>query len=199
MTTHNIHGISFCIDDYGIAVIGESGLGKSDFALKLIERGHKFIADDHIKLSLIDDNLHIQAHDKLNGFIHIRDIGFIDVKATYGNHSLIAKHKLNLIIELIKDNWFPGHACPSTEIINSSFYYVEILGQQVPMIKLNIGQNRPLELLIELAVKCRQQLDNEYNANQNFIEKQQLAIFGDMDSRIPKNSQLDMDPVLSMG
>ena len=184
LTPHISHGVAFCINDYGVVITGESAIGKSDLALKLIERGHKFIADDHIELIRVDNNLNIQAHDKLGGFIYIRDIGFVDVKATYGNNSLISQHKLNFIIELIKDAWIPGHACHSTEITKGSFCYTEILGQQIPTIKLNIINNRPLELLIELAVKCKQLLDKGLDANQNFIDKQQSIILKDMDSQI---------------
>ena len=167
-----MHGIALAIYDYGVIITGESGIGKSDLGLKLIERGHKFIADDHIQLSLIDDNLNIQAHDKLGGFIYIRDIGFIDVKTTYGDNSQILQHKLNLIIELVKNH--PDSDDKPND--DNNFYYTEILGQQVLMIKLNIANNRPLELLVELTVKYRQQLNNGYNANQNFIDKQQQLL-----------------------
>ena len=199
-TTQNLHGVAVCIDNYGIVITGESGIGKSDLALKLLERGHKFITDDYVKLIITNNNLNIRSHDKLSGFIHIRNIGFVDVASIYGNDSLITQHKLNLIIELTKNSPItePLETKYHTMAINAhrneqyqdkiynhdtSFYYTKILGMNITMLKLNVSHNRPLDLLIELAVKCSKQLDNGYDANQNFIEQQQLVILNDIKSQ----------------
>ena len=58
--TMTIHGV--LVDVYGIGVLitGDSGVGKSETALELIERGHRLISDDTVKLKNISDTFLIQ-------------------------------------------------------------------------------------------------------------------------------------------
>jgi HPr kinase/phosphorylase len=158
-----IHGTALQIFDYGVIIIGNSGIGKSELSLRLIDRGHKFIADDYVLLVKDkDDILCLKPHD--TQFMHLGGIGFIDIAKTFGN-GLIAEDlvKCNLIIQLEPSQLEPSQR--NSEL--SSHIY--ILRHKIPLAKLYMGQNRPLELLIEVLVKKQQQLERGYNANEIFI------------------------------
>lgn len=162
-----IHGNALEIFGYGVVITGCSGSGKTELSLKLIDRGHKFISDDQV---LIQTDAHNdlwigQEHESQNQFIHLGGIGFVDISAVYGKLAMAALPvKCNLFIELDS-----GVLDASTRIANLATY-IDILEQKVPLVKLHIALDRPLELLVEVLVKKQQQLDGGHDANQIFID-----------------------------
>lgn len=157
-----IHGTALSIFGYGVVIIGNSGSGKSELSLKLIDRGHKFIADDHVLIKKDHNKLWIHQHTQQ--FMHLGGIGFVDIIATYGKNFTTNEAVLcNLFIEL------ENHNLDFNNRLAELSTQIDILGHKMPSTKLYIAQNRPLELLVEVLVKKQQQLDNGYNANQTFI------------------------------
>jgi len=63
--------------DAGILLVGESGAGKSDLALRLIAMGAQLVADDRVELTLEDKALVARAPKTLEGLIEIRHVGII--------------------------------------------------------------------------------------------------------------------------
>ena len=158
-----IHGSALEIFGSGVIIIGTSGSGKSELSLRLINRKHKFIADDQVLIKQ-DTADSLWIHQNSTNFLHLGGIGFIDVLATYGRHAVMdLPTKCNLFIEL------KNSVLDCTDRINELSSSLTILGQKVPLYTLYIAQNRPLELLVEVLVKKQQQLDNGYNANKAFI------------------------------
>ncbi|MBS0274915.1 MAG: HPr kinase/phosphatase C-terminal domain-containing protein [Proteobacteria bacterium] len=64
-------------EDAGVLLLGESGKGKSDLALRLIERGAKLVADDRTELFTRDGRLHARAPKSLAGLIEVRGAGIV--------------------------------------------------------------------------------------------------------------------------
>jgi HPr kinase/phosphorylase len=158
-----IHGTAMEIFGYGIVLLGKSGSGKSETALKLIDRGHKFIADDHILIKSDHDGL-LWIYPHANSFIHLSEIGFIDIVKTYGDKVITdSKVQCNLFIEL------NNQSLNSSRRISEELTHMTILAQEIPLNKIYAAHNRPLELLIEILVKKQQQLDIGYNAHETFI------------------------------
>lgn len=157
-----IHGTALEIFGYGIVIIGSSGSGKSELLLRLIDRGHKFIADDHVLIKDQDNTLWL--HNHMTQFIHLGGIGFVDMLETYSKNVFTnSAVRCNLFIEL------EHSALDHTNRIAELSAHMDILAHKVPLTKLYIAQHRPLELLVEILVKKQQQLDRGYNANQTFI------------------------------
>lgn len=158
-----IHGTALEIFGYGIVITGDSGNGKSELSLQLIDRGHKLIADDHILISKENDKVCIISSD--NHFMHIGEIGFIDVKASFHKNNVTNYPvECNLFIELNKD------PLNTNDRFNETIHSIDILGHLIPKAKLHITINRPLDILVELLVKKQQQLNSGYNANQTFLD-----------------------------
>ena len=55
--TINLHGAAVVIDNIGVLIRGNSGSGKTELAMELISRGHKFVADDLANLNDLNFDL----------------------------------------------------------------------------------------------------------------------------------------------
>jgi serine kinase of HPr protein (carbohydrate metabolism regulator) len=60
-----------------VLLLGASGAGKSDLALRLIERGALLVADDRTELFVRDGRLMGRAPTRLAGFLEIRGLGIL--------------------------------------------------------------------------------------------------------------------------
>jgi HPr kinase/phosphorylase len=77
----NIHATAICIGDHGILIIGPSGSGKSDLALRLIDRGAKLICDDRVVVDTASGAPILRQAANIAGQIEIRGIGIVNMPA----------------------------------------------------------------------------------------------------------------------
>ena len=77
MPTANIHASCVAIGTKGVLILGESGAGKSDLALRLIDDGARLVADDRTELYVSRDALYAQAPRSIAGLIEVRGLGII--------------------------------------------------------------------------------------------------------------------------
>jgi HPr kinase/phosphorylase len=63
--------------DAGVLLLGESGAGKSDLALRLIERGAVLVADDRVDLFVLDNSLWARVPENLAGRLEVRGLGIL--------------------------------------------------------------------------------------------------------------------------
>ncbi len=74
-----IHASTVAIDGRGVMILGASGAGKSDLALRLIDRGAQLVADDYTVIARDDDALLASAPVTIGGRIEIRGLGIIPI------------------------------------------------------------------------------------------------------------------------
>jgi HPr kinase/phosphorylase len=89
MRTANIHASCVVLgragrefsapEDAGVLLLGESGCGKSDLALRLIDRGAVLVADDRVELFARDGRLWGRAPANLKGLLEIRGVGIVSL------------------------------------------------------------------------------------------------------------------------
>lgn len=159
-----LHGIALNIFGTGVIITGESAIGKSELGLALIDRGHKFIVDDAIRLTHNQNGL--QVHSSNGKFIlHIRGIGFIDVLQLYGVNSVLSSGEIDLNIELTQDD------VTTLDQLTQLKTMVTIFGVQIPQFTIPVANaRRPLVLLVELVVKYQQQLLRGIDSHSEFIQ-----------------------------
>lgn len=131
----SVHG-SF-IDVYGIGmlIVGKSGIGKSEVALDLIERGHRLVADDVVILTKKGEGIIMGAGTELvKHFMEIRGIGILDVRSLFGIRAIRFQKRLEVIIEL--EVWDENSEYTRTGLDNktASIMDVEIQTVKIPIV-----------------------------------------------------------------
>ncbi len=95
-----VHGTLVDVYGVGILYIGKSGVGKSECALDLIERGHSFISDDSVHLEKSFSSIVGKKNDFLEYHMEVRGIGIINIQSLFGIRSVKPRKTLNTIVEL---------------------------------------------------------------------------------------------------
>ncbi len=142
----SIHG-SF-VDVYGIGVlfVGKSGIGKSEVALDLIERGHRLVADDVIILTKKGEGILLGAGTNLaKHFLEIRGLGIIDVERMFGIRAIRFQKRLEIIVEL--EIWDDKGEYTRTGLDERS---VNVLDVEIPYVKLPILPGKNITVISEV-------------------------------------------------
>jgi hypothetical protein len=77
MAEVNIHASCVAIGTAGVLLLGKSGAGKSDLALRLIDRGAVLVADDRTILRVKNGGLNASAPPSIRGLLEIRAVGIV--------------------------------------------------------------------------------------------------------------------------
>ena len=93
MNIKRLHATSVAIEDNGVAIFGDSGSGKSDLALRLIDSGATLISDDITVFSKSENNIHLFGVENTKGLLEVRELGIITVP-------YIEAIRLKLVIKL---------------------------------------------------------------------------------------------------
>lgn len=163
----------------GVLIVGDSGIGKSESALELISRGHRFVADDVTLFTGDEENLYGSAPDFSRNFMEIRGLGIINIKEIFGSDSICRKARLDLVIKLKR--WEKGKEYDRLGLKFPDSY--EIFGKKAPQIIIPVAPGRSIATLIEVACKvylCRQ---NGYHAPHDLLKKLDRALSRDQISR----------------
>ncbi|MEY2466608.1 MAG: HPr kinase/phosphorylase [Verrucomicrobiota bacterium] len=137
------------VDILGIGVIikGESGIGKSESVLALIDRGYSLVADDITKVTLIDGRDVVGTSAELTrDHMEVRGIGIINVAAMFGVKSIRSEKRVDLVVSL--KTW---SEVPDVDRVGMEQQFVKILGADVPHITIPVRPGRDLARLIEVA------------------------------------------------
>jgi HPr kinase/phosphorylase len=137
------------VDILGVGVIirGESGIGKSESVLALIERGYSLVADDITKVTLVDGKEIIGNSAELTrNHMEVRGIGIINVAAMFGVKSIRSQKKVDLIVTL--KSW---SEVEDVDRLGMEQEFVTILGINIPHIVIPVRPGRDLARLIEVA------------------------------------------------
>ena len=137
------------VDILGVGVIikGESGIGKSECVLALIERGYSLVADDITKVTLVDGHDVIGTSSEVTrNHMEVRGIGIVNVAAMFGVKSIRADKKVDLVVSL--KSW---HEVSDVDRVGMEQEFVKVLGVSIPHITIPVRPGRDLARLIEVA------------------------------------------------
>lgn len=160
----SMHGVLVDVHGIGVMIIGDSGVGKSETALELIQKGHRLVADDRIDLYQHDeDTLMGEAPAILRHLIEIRGIGIMDVMTLFGAGAVKQANAVNLIVNLelwAKDKKY--------ERLGSDETLETILDVPVPKITVPVKTGRNLAIIVEMAAMNYRAKSMGYNASETF-------------------------------
>lgn len=161
-----VHGVLVEIYGTGVLIIGRSGVGKSECALELLRRGHRFISDDAVKVQrLRDGNIVGSAPDNIRNFLEIRGVGIVNVKVLFGICAVKHLQKIDLVIELI--DWKLYENRDRLFVAQKS---KDIFGIEVPLLQIPVSSGRNIPVIIETAVINIKGRSHGYNATENLMK-----------------------------
>jgi len=143
----SLHGTLLDIKGIGTLLRGQSGVGKSECALALIERGHSLVADDLTYCRRVGEKDVLGTSSELNrGYMECRGIGIIDIAELFGIRSVRVEKRIDLVVTFIE--WQPGMREERTGLEQS---YYEILDMPVPHVEIPVRPGRDMARLAEVA------------------------------------------------
>ncbi len=144
-----MNGVLMSIMGYGIFIVGKSGIGKSETALELINKGYHIVADDYIEFYLDSNDEPVgKAPKRSKNWIEVRGLGIINVPDIFGESAVLDECKVQLIIKL--ESWDKRK---SYDRLGETNLYYNILGKEIPMFVLPVAPGRNVSTLIEIAVR----------------------------------------------
>ena len=151
----------------GVLIRGESGIGKSEAVLALIERGYSLVSDDVTRLTLLDGRDVIGTSSELTrSHMEIRGIGIINVAAMFGVKSIRQEKQLDLVVDL--KAW---SEVSEVDRIGIEQEFVRVLGVDLPHIVIPVRPGRDLARLIEVAAFQTKLKMSGYNAAQELNDR----------------------------
>ncbi len=142
----SVHGTF--IDVYGIGVLltGRSGIGKSEIALDLVERGHRLVADDVVLVTRKGEGILLGAGSEVaKHFMEIRGLGLIDIRSVFGVRAIRFQKRVELVVEL--QEWKPNIEYTRTGLDHET---VSMLDVDLPHIKLPIFPGKNITVIVEV-------------------------------------------------
>lgn len=153
------HGALVEVLDLGVLLVGPSGIGKSECALELVNRGHRFVADDVVQIRRDGQGRLLgQAPAVIRHYIEIRGLGLLSVPSLFGTAAVRDEAELGLVCRL--ERWREDADYDRVGLDRPS---EEILGRSLPALVLPVRPAGNMATLVEVGVRdlrLRKQGDN---------------------------------------
>jgi HPr kinase/phosphorylase len=143
----SLHGVLVDVYGVGVLIMGRAGVGKSECALELVERGHRLVADDVVFIRRRGDRyLYGEGSSLLRHHMEIRGLGIFDVKNIFGVGSIRTTKRIGLIIEL--EDWDPSKEYDRVGVTKDSYTVLEV---KLPKITVPVRPGRNMAIIAEVA------------------------------------------------
>jgi len=142
-----VHGCLVDVQGIGVLIQGKSGCGKSESVIGLLQRGGSLVADDAVRLRLIEEREIIgSAPEMTRNMIEIRGLGILNVAALFGVSSVRMSKRLDLIVNLV-------HLAESNDLerVGMANQRTELMGLSIAKVDIPVAPGRDVAGLIELA------------------------------------------------
>ena len=130
-----LHASTVVVDGQAVLIMGPSGSGKSDLALRLIDRGAGLLSDDYTRVAFHDGELEAAPAPNIAGKIEVRGVGIIKLP-------FVQKAQVALVVTL----------GDSIERLPQSDKSISILGKEVRAAMLN-GLEPSAPIKVEMALR----------------------------------------------
>ena len=142
-----VHGVLLDIHSTGVLLIGKSGIGKSEVALDLLQRGHRLIADDVVVMRFRPPATVVgEVNAVLKFNMEIRGLGIINIEDIFGVTAVRESQRLDLVIEFVAWDEYD-----SSKRLNLDQETFPILGVNIPKATIPVSPGRNLVTIVEVA------------------------------------------------
>ncbi len=161
------HGSMVDILGIGVLIRGESGVGKSESVLALLERGYSLVSDDITRIRLFEGRELVGTSSETTRYhMEIRGLGIINVPAVFGVSSVRPEKNLNLVITLM--DWNKMEDVDRVGIERQTY---NILGIELPHVLIPVRPGRDIARLIQVAALDQKLKSLGHNAAREFNER----------------------------
>ena len=141
-----LHGSLADVFGVGLFFTGQSGIGKSECVLDLVERGHRLVADDLVITTRRGNDVLIgKGHELQRHFMEIRGIGLIDVPAIFGIRAVRQQKRIEVVVTL--EEWNQDAIVDRTGLDRET---TTILGVAVPKIRVPLNPGKNITVIAEV-------------------------------------------------
>jgi len=169
----SLHGVLVDVNGVGVLMTGVSGIGKSECALDLVERGHRLVADDVVEVRRRGEDLVGQAASMIQHLIEVRGLGILNIAELYGVAATRLHKRIELHIEL--EAWRPDAAYDRTGLEQKTF---DILGIPVRTLRVPVSPGRNVAGIVEVAARNLLLHLRGHNAARELAERMHSAAQG---------------------
>ncbi|MDD8027122.1 MAG: hypothetical protein PHI34_11460 [Acidobacteriota bacterium] len=157
----------------GVLIVGDSGVGKSESALELVSRGHRFVTDDVVRIvRIVRGRIIGRAPAVSRFFMEIRGLGIINIREIFGPRAIALESPIDLVVRLKR--WQPrkefdrlGLRFPEDTLVQ---------GIRVPQMNIPVAPGRNIATLIEVACKVHILRQRGYTASLDLCDKLDRAL-----------------------
>ncbi len=178
-----IHGSLVDVYGIGLLFVGASGIGKSEIAVDLVERGHRLVADDVVLVSRKLQGIIVgSSGETLRDHIEIRGLGILNVRNMFGVRAVRMQKRIEVVVKLIK--WDETAAY---DRIGLDEDWVSILDLEVPQVTVPIYPGKNITVIAEtIALNYQLKIQGYHTAqefNRRLVERMKNKIRDDMSIR----------------
>lgn len=167
-----IHGVLVEVHGLGMLLRGSSGIGKSECALFLVERGHRLVADDVVELTRLPNGAVMGAPAPLlKHHLEIRGVGILNIRYLFGATAVRDEARVELIVDLC-----PFRDDEQYERLGLDDQTEDLLGRQLPKLRIPVRPGRDMGVILEIAARNHLLKLEGLNGAKRFAERLQAAI-----------------------
>ncbi|MCD6288588.1 MAG: HPr(Ser) kinase/phosphatase [Candidatus Hydrogenedentes bacterium] len=141
-----VHGVVIDIYGVGSLIVGRPGVGKSETALELVERGHRLVADDVVLIKKRRGTLYARSSPTIGHHMEIRGVGIIDIKNIFGVGSVRETKRIDLVVEL--EDWDSSKEYDRLGIEHKSESFLDV---RVAKLLIPVRPGRSMAIILEVA------------------------------------------------
>ncbi|MCA9532183.1 MAG: HPr(Ser) kinase/phosphatase [Myxococcales bacterium] len=161
----SVHGVLVQVHGVGLLLTGPSGIGKSETALALVERGHRLVADDNVLLTRTPTNEIVGAPPpRLRYHIELRGIGIVNVRDLFGATAVRDQAPVELVVELC-----PWDEADHFERLGLDDLRRPLLGVELSLVRIPVRPGRNMAVILEVAARNQLLKRAGRHAARNFV------------------------------
>lgn len=141
-----LHGSLADVYGVGLLFVGESGIGKSECVLDLLERGHRLVADDLVIAHRRGNDVVLgRGHELQRHHMEIRGLGIVDIRALFGIRAIRQQKRIEVVVRL--ERWSDARTYDRTGLEQDQ---VEILGVPLPRVTIPLNPGKNITVISEV-------------------------------------------------
>ncbi len=142
----SVHGSLVDVYGIGILLLGKPGIGKSEVALDLVERGHRLVADDVVIVTREEGPILMgSGTDLVQHFMEVRGLGLVDIRAMFGIRAIRFQKRVEIVVNM--QLWDDEKEYTRIDMIEDTH---EILDVELPMVQLPITPGKNITVICEV-------------------------------------------------